>query len=293
MKLTMSDGAEIYVDYRNRNKNQTILIIHGGPGESCITFEGFSLFLEEAFNIVLVDQRGVLRSCDRMHESSVSLNIIIEDFEFIRQKLNIERWILYGHSFGGLIVMLYQNLYPESISGVILENPTINLSSSCDNVLRIYERLKGEVPHLLQYKVKDDSIFGRPLIERLEYMLKIPAKDRQRIFHNELISEADGCLFSYPGYSREEVQSCGRAAVQLLDDPAIRMDGREVIRRGLHYPVLLLRDERDPLLAEDEFEFLCKYVICRQYPSGGHYLHLTRKAEIASVIMEIFDEKEY
>ena len=294
MNITMSDGEEIYVNSRGKKNREKILIIHGGPGESCITFEGFADFLADFFHIILVDQRGVLRSYRRGHEPPSSPDVILRDFEEIRLKLEIKQWILYGHSFGGLLALRYRRKYPGSISGMILENPSVSLVSSAGNILRMCEKEKLGMHQEIKIpecgaQRQTECVFGKKLVD---YMLGIPARTRQRIFHNDEISPIDGRLFSYPGFSEEQVLSCANAAEKLLRNPEVWMKEEAGGDGGDFCPTLLLRDRRDPLLTAEEVKSLCSHAVCKQFSGGGHYLHLTRKEETARAIKEIFYERE-
>ena len=73
--LAMKDGRRLYVEHHRNQKEHTILIIHGGPGESCITFGRLAEELAPYADVVLVDQRGVLRSGREPDPSKINVQI--------------------------------------------------------------------------------------------------------------------------------------------------------------------------------------------------------------------------
>ncbi len=56
------------------------------------------------------------------------LNDLIEDCEELKKVLQIEKWSIIGHSFGGYVALLYASIYPSSIEKIIFEGPTFNFA---------------------------------------------------------------------------------------------------------------------------------------------------------------------
>jgi proline iminopeptidase len=99
-------------------------MLHGGPGEGCFDFQYQAMRLSEFFNVVIFDQRGVLRS-DKIEENEdFGLEHLVDDCEDLKNILGIDSWSVLGHSFGGEIALLYELKYPLSVKKVIFECPT-------------------------------------------------------------------------------------------------------------------------------------------------------------------------
>jgi len=126
--ILTSDSVELYVSVKGNGI--PCLYIHGGPGSGSFWLEKyFGYFLEQHFQMVYLDQRGVGRSGSPV-DHNYSMNRMVKDFEEVRIALNIEHWITMGHSFGGILQMGYSVKYPDIILGMIMINCTLNMTES-------------------------------------------------------------------------------------------------------------------------------------------------------------------
>ena len=102
-------------------EGKTILIINGGPGFSS---EGFVNIGEEiaslGYRTVLYDQRGTGKSTLRKVDSTtITMDLMAQDIELIREYLDIDNMILFGHSFGGMLANYYTTKFPTRVSAII------------------------------------------------------------------------------------------------------------------------------------------------------------------------------
>ena len=98
-------------------------MLHGGPGSGCT--EGMRrCFDPAAYRIVLFDQRGTGRSLPRVvHDTDLSANTthhLIADIEQLRTHLGIERWLVWGVSWGTTLALAYAQRHPERVSELVL-----------------------------------------------------------------------------------------------------------------------------------------------------------------------------
>ena len=96
-----------------------VLFIHGGPGG------GYSAIHRQFFNpsdyrIILFDQRGCGKSRPHACLTNNTTAHLIEDIEKIRRHLKIDKWLLFGGSWGSTLSLLYAQTYPERATGLIL-----------------------------------------------------------------------------------------------------------------------------------------------------------------------------
>jgi proline iminopeptidase len=102
------------------NPNGTpVLFIHGGPGGGYSAIHR-QFFNPDAYRIVLFDQRGCGRSRPHACLTNNTTAHLIEDIEKIRRHLQIDKWALFGGSWGSTLALLYAQAYPERVSGMIL-----------------------------------------------------------------------------------------------------------------------------------------------------------------------------
>merc|ERR1712088_99896 len=89
--LDIGKGMKLwYRTWGNITKGIPVLFVHGGPGNSVDDYEGINekFFDKDKFYDVEVDQRGTAKSQ------------MAEDFEQIREKLEIQKWLVFGGSWG-------------------------------------------------------------------------------------------------------------------------------------------------------------------------------------------------
>ncbi len=130
-------GKLLYVEIYGSSENRPILYLHGGPGEMCFDFTYHQAHrLQDSFQLIAIDQRGAGRSAKIEKQEQFGLQDIIEDCEELREMLQIEKWSVIGHSFGGFLALLYATLYPQSIQKIIFEGPTFDFSLTSRSLLK-------------------------------------------------------------------------------------------------------------------------------------------------------------
>lgn len=96
-----------------------VLFVHGGPGGGYSAIHR-QFFCPESYRIILFDQRGCGKSRPHACLTNNTTAHLIEDIEKIRRLLNIEKWLLFGGSWGSTLSLLYAETYPERVLGLIL-----------------------------------------------------------------------------------------------------------------------------------------------------------------------------
>ncbi|TVZ40143.1 proline iminopeptidase [Alteromonadaceae bacterium 2753L.S.0a.02] len=117
--LKVDELHTLYVEECGVEDGIPVLFIHGGPGAGCSKHDR-RFFDPEKYRIVLFDQRGSGRSTPHAELTDNTTPHLIEDIEAIRQSLNIEKWMLFGGSWGSTLALLYGQAYPERVTGMIL-----------------------------------------------------------------------------------------------------------------------------------------------------------------------------
>ncbi len=123
-----SDGVSLYL--RSAGKGFPCLFIHGGPGNTSHYFEPLpaAKILEQQVRMIYYDQRGGGRSASAK-DSNYSIRRMEQDIEEIRNFLQIRKWSIIGHSFGGVIMTAYARDYPEYIQSLVYLHCSLNLNS--------------------------------------------------------------------------------------------------------------------------------------------------------------------
>jgi proline iminopeptidase len=125
-----SSGVELY--YEVHGDAWPMVCLNGGPGLSHEVLQGLSILSDDR-QLVFFDQRGTGKSA-KAAPSTYTVDANVEDVEALRRELGIERWDVFGHSWGGMLAQAYAISYPRRVSRLILAD-TFSSSSDCNEVL--------------------------------------------------------------------------------------------------------------------------------------------------------------
>jgi proline iminopeptidase len=98
---------------------EPVLFLHGGPGGG-ISPKHRRFFDPRHYRIVLFDQRGAGQSTPLGEYRDNTTQLLLQDIERLRQMLGIERWLIFGGSWGSTLALAYGQAHPERCSGFIL-----------------------------------------------------------------------------------------------------------------------------------------------------------------------------
>jgi len=119
-----TDGKhKIYYEQSGNPQGLPVVVLHGGPGGG--TSPNLrSYFNPDGYRIILLDQRGCGKSTPHASEDiSLEDNTtwhLVADIEALRQKLGIDKWVVFGGSWGSTLSLAYALTHPEHVSGLIL-----------------------------------------------------------------------------------------------------------------------------------------------------------------------------
>lgn len=131
--VSIGDYILDYHDTRHPDTLPPVILVHGGPGHSALSFKNGFDFLAGERRVVMYDQRGSGRSQSRDRAGDYSVDNLVEELESLRREVvRADRVVLVGHSFGAAIVQRYAIAYPAHVDrmalvgGVRLNNGTPN-----------------------------------------------------------------------------------------------------------------------------------------------------------------------
>lgn len=114
------DGLHtLYVEESGSLEGIPVLFVHGGPGAGC-SQEDRRFFDPEKYRIILFDQRGSGRSTPHAELTDNTTQHLIDDMEHIRKHLGIEKWMLFGGSWGSTLSLLYAQQFSNRVLGMVL-----------------------------------------------------------------------------------------------------------------------------------------------------------------------------
>ncbi len=118
-RLAVDDLHNLYVEECGIPEGLPVLFLHGGPGAGCDPSHR-RFFNPQRYRIVLFDQRGSGQSSPHAELRDNSTWHLVADIETLRQSLGIDRWLVFGGSWGSTLALAYAQTHPERVMGLIL-----------------------------------------------------------------------------------------------------------------------------------------------------------------------------
>lgn len=129
--LAVSGGHEIYYEVCGNPHGKPALLVHGGPGSgSNATMRRYHD--PSRYKIILFDQRGCGRSTPHASLQHNTTWDLVEDMERLREHLGIERWQLFGGSWGSTLSLAYAETHPDRVTELILRGIFLLRKSEID-----------------------------------------------------------------------------------------------------------------------------------------------------------------
>ena len=172
--LDAGDGHRVYWECCGNPNGKPVLYVHGGPGAGC-TPGARRFFDPELHGAVLFDQRGCGRSTPLASDAHAALSAnttqhLIRDMEQLREMLHIDRWTVFGGSWGTTLALAYAQAFPRRVEALVLMLVTTTSRAEVHWITegigmlfpREWERFANAIPERLR---------GRPLVDAYSELL--------------------------------------------------------------------------------------------------------------------------
>jgi proline iminopeptidase len=117
--LKVSPIHEIYYEESGNPKGKPVVFLHGGPGGGTDA-KMRRFFNPKKYRIVLLDQRGCGKSKPAASLEDNTTWHLVSDIEAVRQKLGIDRWQVFGGSWGSTLALAYAQKHPDRVTELVL-----------------------------------------------------------------------------------------------------------------------------------------------------------------------------
>ncbi|MDQ1707620.1 MAG: proline iminopeptidase [Pyrinomonadaceae bacterium] len=118
-RLQVSPVHEIYYEQVGNPRGKPAVFLHGGPGGGIVS-DYRRYFDPERYRVVLFDQRGSGQSTPHASLEDNTTWHLVSDIEQLREHLGIERWQVFGGSWGSTLALAYAETHPERVSELVL-----------------------------------------------------------------------------------------------------------------------------------------------------------------------------
>ncbi|MFD8558800.1 prolyl aminopeptidase [Streptosporangium canum] len=156
--LDTGDGNLVYWEVCGNPDGKPALVVHGGPGGGCAARHR-RYFDPERYRVVLFDQRNCGRSTPHASDPAADMSLnttehLLTDMERLREHLGVDRWLLFGGSWGSTLILAYAERHPERVTEIVIPSVTTTRRSEIDWLYRgvgrffpeEWERFRDGVP---------------------------------------------------------------------------------------------------------------------------------------------------
>ena len=117
--MQVSDIHTIYFERCGNPSGLPVVFLHGGPGGGLIP--GYRQFFDpQVYHIILFDQRGAGKSTPHAELEGNTTWDLVADMERLRERFNIEKWMVFGGSWGSTLALTYAVTHPNRVSSLVL-----------------------------------------------------------------------------------------------------------------------------------------------------------------------------
>jgi proline iminopeptidase len=233
------NGSEIW--YETEGTGKPVLLIPGGPGNSHTYFHPWFSDLAENYKVIYFDAFGRGKSDRAKDSTEYTFNRDVEDIELLRKALGYKKWIIIGHSYGGMVAQDYALKYPGSIEKLVLSNSLYSGEMWQENDNSSNYEIRNQYPEVWQ-KVME---------------LRDEGKTSSSQEHVEAYSVPSGLLYFYDASNAYKVgrdslsmntdvyyQIAGKDADFLISGDIGKLDFRDKLK-DLKMPMLILQGRFD------------------------------------------------
>jgi proline iminopeptidase len=117
--LDVGDGHRLCWEQCGNPSGKPAVFLHGGPGAGCSP-DHRRQFDPDKWNVLLFDQRGCGRSTPHASLEANTTWHLVADIEKLREIADIERWLVFGGSWGSTLALAYAQAHPDRVTGLVL-----------------------------------------------------------------------------------------------------------------------------------------------------------------------------
>ena len=277
------DGGQVWYEIYGAGDHVPILTLHGGPGYPSYYLNPLKALAKDR-SVILFDQLGCGRS-DRLTDTTLmTIDAFVKQTRQLIEYLQLDEFILYGHSWGTMLATEYYQRFPERVKALILGSPCIDLNwwqQDADALLaELPDSIRMSLTFHQENRIPDTAALDRAIdfFYHTFYHRKLPLSD------DILIADSvwDITVYDYM-WGIEEYAVTGTLR---------GYDGKDILRQ-IEIPVLYITGEYDTARPStvQQYQSITPNARLEIIPEAGHQtLHDQPKVEldiIASFLAEL------
>ncbi len=258
-----------------------VLFLHGGPG----LFHDYLVQpfrqLSSNYELIFFDQRGSGASSALNPNRAIYINDFVADIEALRQALNFSTFTLIGHSWGGLLAVLYAVKFGKNLKSMILVDPAPG-NSSFDKIGRntIQNRLTADDREEIN-SIMQTNPFEKREMDAINRFVQI--NEKPRYFDQSYVSK-NKPIFTFDTLTKLQTVS------GLLNE---ELDDYDIYQRiqGLDTKTLVIHGDYDPIPVKSSRKYSEMLTGSRfqLINDCGHFPFIEKKEETLSSIVDFLN----
>lgn len=298
-------GKNIWYDIYGAEHSDTLLYLHGGPGASCLDFVNQAKVLSGKMKVVIFDQLGVLRSDGIAENESYSMEYQVEMIEEMRKILGIEKWSVLGHSYGGMLAVLYASACPDSVHKIILECPSLWFEDSARSTAEylsehIHSLNDGEAVKLWEKVRFADYQDKTEVVWDLSALLGYVTDMELRFYLHGITLEEYEMSMDTTDIANEMWSKGEQHLKKLLETSAAGSAQKRVLMTDdllplipkIAAPMLLINGKYDPACTKHQIEYImnsAQDVTRAVFEDSGHFPRLEEAEKYTNTVLSFLD----
>jgi pimeloyl-ACP methyl ester carboxylesterase len=150
------DGTKIYYDLHKKGK-QVLVFLHGWPHNHTVWKKELTYFQRRGYSTIALDLRGHGKSGMPGNLHDYAVDKFAKDIHLVAKKEEVRKFVLIGHSFGGMIALAHYSLFPKDVSALVLIDTIYENPLKHSSILKHFD-LTPLTEHLLKFVLKNEKI---------------------------------------------------------------------------------------------------------------------------------------
>jgi proline iminopeptidase len=172
------EGGKIWYRIDGEGDKTPVLLLHGGPGSSSFNLDPLKELSQDR-PVIFLDQLGCGRSTRITDTTLMTIEKNVEQLEQVRKALKLDKFYLYGHSWGTMLGMDYYIKYPKGIQGLIFSSPLFSTKIWTDDA----DTLIKTLPEATQKAIRES--------ERQKNYANEAYKEAMKVYYKAYVRRSD------------------------------------------------------------------------------------------------------
>lgn len=213
--VKVDDTHTLYVEEAGNPKGEPVVFLHGGPGGS-INEKARRFFDPKYYRIIAFDQRGTGKSTPFLSLKNNTVFHSVEDMEVIRKELGIDRWYVFGGSYGSTLSLVYAITHPDRVKHLILRGIFLGRQEDIDWLYlngpkNFYPEEYKEFVEFIEEDKRDH------LVEAYYEKMTTGDEDTRRLAMKKWADWESGLVNIFPNFNRSEKIEDSDLSIGLLE----------------------------------------------------------------------------